>query len=52
MNSQEVSGWFVGYTEIEQTPYFFATNIQGQTGAAGSRAYEITRAVLDTLLTD
>lgn len=46
---KDVSGWFIGYTEQGGNPCFFATNIQGRDGAAGSRAYEITCSVLDEL---
>ncbi len=51
-DGQDVSGWFVGYTEKNGKLYCFAANIQGSKGAAGSKAYEITCSVLAKLLTD
>ncbi len=49
VDDQDVNGWFVGYFETNGNIYFFATNIQGDTNASGSRAAEITQAVLSDL---
>ncbi len=50
VDDQDVNGWFVGYFETNSNTYFFATNIQGDTNASGSRAAEITQAVLSDLV--
>lgn len=49
VDGQDVNGWFVGYLETNSNTYFFATNIQSDTNASGSRAAEITQAVLSAL---
>ncbi len=46
VDGQDVNGWFVGYVETPQNVYYFATNIQGQTAATGSKASEITLSIL------
>ena len=50
VDDQDVNGWFLGYFETNSNTYFFATNIQGDTNASGSRAAEITQAVLSDLV--
>lgn len=49
IDGRDVNGWFVGFLEINDNTCFFATNIQGDTDASGSRASEITRAILSEL---
>ena len=45
----DVNGWFIGYFETGGNTYFFATNIQNDSDATGSKAAEITKAVLSDL---
>lgn len=49
VDGQDVNGWFVGYVETADNTYFFATNIQKDSDAAGSRAAELSLAVLSDL---
>ncbi|MDD3340514.1 MAG: BlaR1 family beta-lactam sensor/signal transducer [Lachnospiraceae bacterium] len=49
VNGQDVNGWFIGYVEKAGTVYYFATNIQGESEATGTRAAEITKAILSDL---
>ena len=42
-----MNGWFVGYVETSGNIYFFATYIQGESGAGGSAAAQITLALLE-----
>lgn len=49
VDNQDVNGWFVGYIEANGSTYFFATNIQSDSDATGSKAAEITKAVLSDL---
>ena len=46
VNRQDVRGWFVGYLVKHERPYFFATHLQGEAGANGKKAKEITLAIL------
>ncbi|WP_105617253.1 BlaR1 family beta-lactam sensor/signal transducer [Vallitalea okinawensis] len=46
MNNQETCGWFIGYVEMDDATYIFATNIEGNNDAGGSKAREITLAIL------
>lgn len=46
VNNKNANGWFVGYVEKEGNVYIFATNIQGDGGAKGSKATEITLSIL------
>jgi bla regulator protein BlaR1 len=41
-----VLGWFVGCVEKEGQQYIFATNVEGEDGAYGGKAKEITKAIL------
>jgi len=43
-----VLGWFVGYVERKDREgvYVFATNIEGEDGASGKKAREITETIL------
>ena len=50
VDGQDVNGWFVGCLETKGNTYFFATNIQNDSGANGTRAAEITKAVLSDLI--
>ncbi len=49
VDGQDVNGWFIGYIEINDDTYFFATNIQKDSEATGSKAAEITKTVLSDL---
>ena len=49
VDGQDVNGWFVGLLETADNTYFFATNIQNDSDATGSKAAEITKAVLSDL---
>lgn len=46
INGQDINGWFVGYVELSGYTYFFATNIQAESNATGSKASEITLSIL------
>lgn len=46
VDGQDVNGWFVGFFETGGNTCFFATNIRSDCDADGSRAAEITEAVL------
>lgn len=47
-NGKWILGWFVGYVIHDGRPYVFATNIQGEDGAWGKQAREITEQILHT----
>lgn len=49
INNENVNGWFVGFIESTNHTYFFATNIQDQANATGSRASEITFSILSDM---
>lgn len=49
VDGEDVNGWFTGCIETGDNTYFFATNIQNDSDATGSRAAEITKAVLAQL---
>lgn len=49
VNGADVNGWFVGFVEAEENTWFFATNISAGEGASGSRAAEITLALLSEM---
>lgn len=49
VNGQDINGWFIGYVEKSDNVYYFATNIQGESGATGSNAADITMSVLSDL---
>ena len=42
-----MNGWFIGYVETGSNTFFFATYIQGESGAGGSAAAQITLALLE-----
>jgi bla regulator protein BlaR1 len=42
-----INGWFIGYVEKNGNTFIFATNIQGDDGASGSVAANITLSILD-----
>lgn len=46
INGQNINGWFIGYEETGGNTYFFASNIQGPSGADGLTAANITRRIL------
>lgn len=48
-DGQDVNGWFVGCIETADNTYFFATNIQSEENATGSKASEISLAILSDL---
>ncbi len=49
VDGQDINGWFVGYIEIADNTYFFATNIGADSNAAGSNATEITMSILSDM---
>lgn len=49
VDGQDVNGWFIGFLETADNTCFFATNIQSDSGATGSRAAKITKAILTDL---
>ncbi len=49
VDGQDVNGWFVGYAEIADNTYFFATNIQAAENATGSKALEISFSILSDM---
>lgn len=46
VNGKNINGWFIGYVETKDNTYFFATNIQNEDNSYGSKAAEITLAIL------
>ena len=46
VDGQDVNGWFVGLLEADGNTYFFAANIQAAENATGSKASEISLAIL------
>ena len=46
VDGQDVNGWFVGLLETTGNTYFFATNIQAEENATGSKASEISLSIL------
>lgn len=49
VNDQDINGWFIGYVETNGHTWFFATNIQADQNATGSKASEITLGILSEL---
>ncbi len=49
VDGQDVNGWFVGLLETTGNTYFFATNIQAAENATGSKASEISLAILSNM---
>ncbi|PXV90229.1 bla regulator protein BlaR1 [Lachnotalea glycerini] len=49
VNGQNINGWFIGYIELSGHTYFFSTNIQAESDATGSKAYEIALSILSDL---
>lgn len=46
VDGQDINGWFVGFVEASDNTYFFATNIEADSGASGSNASKITMSIL------
>lgn len=46
VNNKNINGWFIGYVETNENIYFFATNIENEDKAKGSKAAEITLSIL------
>lgn len=46
VNNKNINGWFIGYVETHENTYFFATNIENEDKAKGSKAAEITLSIL------
>ena len=42
VNGQDINGWFIGFIETADNTYFFATNIQNEQHATGSKAARIS----------
>ena len=49
VNGQDINGWFIGFIENADNTYFFATNIQNEQHATGSKAADITLSILSDL---
>ena len=49
VNGQDINGWFIGFIENADNAYFFATNIQSEQHATGSKASDITLSILSDL---
>ena len=49
VNGQDINGWFIGFIENADNTYFFATNIQSEQHATGSKASDITLSILSNL---
>lgn len=49
VNKKNVSGWFIGYIETDETTYYFATNLQNDALAFGPAAAELTFSILSDL---
>lgn len=49
VNGQDINGWFIGFIENTDNAYFFATNIQNEQHATGSKASDITLSILSDL---
>ncbi len=49
VDDQDRNGWFIGFFEVPDNTCFFAVNIQGSSGTAGSKAAGIAKAVLSAL---
>jgi len=47
VNGNEINGWFIGYVEMDENTFFFATNIQNKENASGKKAAEITLSILE-----
>jgi bla regulator protein BlaR1 len=46
INGETVNGWFIGFVETNDDTWFFATNIQDNDTANGSKAAKITLSIL------
>lgn len=42
-------GWFIGFLEIEGTPYFFSTSLTGDSSSTGKNAADLTFDILKNL---
>ncbi|WP_258279432.1 BlaR1 family beta-lactam sensor/signal transducer [Paenibacillus sp. SC116] len=49
VNGKSINGWFIGYVETNNNTYFFATHINNEDHASGSKAAEITLSILQDL---
>lgn len=49
VNGKDINGWFVGFAEVQNNTYFFATNIQNEQDATGGKASEISLSILSDL---
>lgn len=49
IDGQDISGWFVGFAETKNHTFFFATHIENDALAAGSKAAGITMSLLSDL---
>lgn len=49
VNGKDINGWFVGFVEVQNNTYFFATNIQNVQDATGGKASEISLSILSDL---
>lgn len=49
VNGNDVNGWFIGFIELNNNTYYFATNICAKNDATGSKAAEITMSILSDM---
>lgn len=49
VNGQDINGWFIGFIENADNTCFFATNIQSEQHATGSKASDITLSILSDM---
>lgn len=49
VNQRNTSGWFIGFLEKDNHPYFFATNIQDDDNITGADAANLTFSILSDL---
>lgn len=46
VNEKAINGWFIGFVETAEDTWFFATHVEGEDGAWGQTAAEVTNAIL------
>lgn len=49
IEEKDINGWFIGFIETYDNIYYFATNIQNEDNANGSKAYALTLSILSYL---
>lgn len=49
VDGKDINGWFIGFIETYGHTYFFATNIQAEQNATGSKASNISLSILSDM---